>query len=124
MKPGAHRSIRAAGSLFLLLAANSVSAEPITFHYDSLALDPEIPESVRRAFEDDDGSPMKSISVDLNGDGIPEKLVLNEFLCGNGSCPWLVYSPTLDKVIGHLEGSRIVVLDAMNDGHRSISTYT
>jgi len=90
---------------------------------EAAILDSEIPDSVRKKFDDDDGRPMKSVSIDLNNDKVPEKLIPNEFLCGNGGCPWLIYSPTLNKVIGDLFGKAIVVLDTSNEGYKSIQTY-
>ncbi len=115
-------SILFVGSLFLALTANSAFSDTQTFTRGSAVLDKDIPESVREAFEDDNGKPMKSVSVDLNNDKNPEKLIPNEFLCGNGGCPWLVYSPKRNKVIGHLFGSTIAVLDTSNEGYRSITT--
>jgi hypothetical protein len=116
------RSILAAGSLFLALAINSAAGDTETFLRDSAVLDKEIPESVREAFLDDNGKPMKSVSVDLNNDKNPEKLIPNEFLCGNGGCPWLVYSPALNKVIGQLFGNTIVILDTATEGYKTIHT--
>lgn len=112
MKPAfSLRSILVAGSLFLAIAVSSAGSDTQTFSPDAAILDQDIPEAVREAFDDDDGKPMKSVSVDLNNDKIPEKLIPNEFLCGNGGCPWLVYSPKLKKVIGRLFGNTIVILD-------------
>jgi len=118
----ARRSILVAGSLFLALAVNSASSDTQTFSRTSAVLDKDIPESVREAFVDDDGKPMNSVSVDLNDDKSPEKLILNEFLCGNGGCPWLVYSPKLNKVIGRLFGNTIVILDTSTEGYKRIHT--
>jgi hypothetical protein len=111
-----------AGAVFMALAINSASVDAQTFSRGAAVLDKEIPGFVREAFEDDDGKPMKSVSVDLNNDRNPEKLILNEFLCGNGGCSWLVYSPKLNKVIGRLFGSKIVVLDTLSEGYRQIHT--
>ena len=116
------RSILVAGSLLLALAASSALSDTQTFSRASAVLDKDIPESVREAFEDDDGRPMKSVSVDLNNDKHPEKLILHEFLCGNGGCPWLVYSPKLNKVIGRLFGNTIVILDTSTGGYKRIHT--
>lgn len=111
-----------AGSLLLAIAIDSAAGDIQTFSRDSAVLDKELPESVREAFQDDDGEPMKSVSVDLSNDKKPEKLVPNELLCGNGGCPWLVYSPTLNKVIGRLFGNRIVIQDTATEGYKTIRT--
>ena len=85
--------------------------------------DQEIPESVRATLDDDDGRPLKSISIDLNNDKLPEKLIPNETLCGKGGCPWIVYSPKHRKVIGSFLADAFVVLDISNGGYKSIQTY-
>ncbi len=103
-------------------APNGVLSDTQTFYRTSAVLDRDVPESVREVFDDDDGRPMKSVSVDLNNDKHPEKLILNEFLCGNGGCPWLVYSPKLNKVIGRLFGNTIVILDTSTEGYKRIHT--
>jgi len=123
MKPATSlRSILVAGSLFLAIAVSSAGSDTKTFSPDAAILDKDIPEAVRKAFDDDDGKPMKSVSVDLNNDKIPEKLIPNQFLCGNGGCPWLVYSPKLKKVIGRLFGNTIVILDTSTEGYKQIHT--
>jgi len=103
-----------------VIAANTGFSEMQSFSRMSAIVDKSIPESVRAAFDDDDGRPMKSVSVDLNNDKNPEKLIPNEFLCGNGGCPWLVYSPSLNRVIGRVFGSTITVLDTATEGFKSI----
>ena len=107
----------------LLVAAISAAGELRTISRASAVIDKAIPESVRKQFDDDDGRPMKSVSVDLSGDKNSEKLIPNELLCGTGGCPWLVYSPKLHKVIGHLDGNQIDVLSTSNEGYKSIRTY-
>jgi hypothetical protein len=118
----AKRSILVVGLLLLALVSSNALSDTQTFSGASAVLDTNIPESVREAFDDDDGRPMKSISVDLNNDKLPEKLILNEFLCGTGGCPWLVYSPKLKKVIGRLFGNAIAILDKSTEGYKGIQT--
>jgi hypothetical protein len=109
--------------LVTALMFSPARAEPIAIHLGLAVVDKSLPESVRDAFDDDDGkAPLKSVAIDLNKDKIPEKLIPNEFLCGNGGCPWLVYSSKLNKVIGQLFGSSIVVLDASTAGYKDIQT--
>ncbi len=87
------------------------------YELDNALEDNSLGDEVRDAFEDDDGRALKSIAIDLNGDDKPEKLVPNEFLCGNGGCPWVVYSPTLKRVIGKLFANRILVLATTIHGY-------
>lgn len=103
-----------------VVAANTGFSEMQSFSRMSAIVDMSIPESVRAAFDDDDGRPMRSVSVDLNNDKNPEKLIPNEFLCGNGGCPWLVYSPSLKRVIGRVFGRTITVLETASEGFKSI----
>jgi hypothetical protein len=92
-------------ALLFVLASGVAAADVEIFTRESALVDKNIPNSVRDAFADDDGKAMKSVSVDLNDDKNPEKLIPNEFLCGNGGCPWLVYSTKL------------------HEGYKSIRTY-
>ena len=93
------------------------------FSYKSAVVDKEIPPNIRKAFNDDDGKkPIRSISVDLNNDSIPEKLIPNDFLCGNGNCPWIIYSPKHKKVIGKLFGYSVIIQDTLVKGYKVIKT--
>ena|SRR5579859_5320865 len=70
-----------------LLAFNfaaSASDSIVCISMSNVTADGSLPGSIRDAFDDDDGRPLKSVSVDLDGDGTAEKFVPNEFLCGNG----------------------------------------
>ena len=102
----------------LSLAANKNNNS--TFSLQSATPDKTIPAFVRKSFEDDNGKPIKSISVHLSTKKIPEKLIPNEFLCGSGGCPWVIYSPTLKKVIGHIDGRNIIILPDSKEGFKSI----
>lgn len=90
----------------------------------SSKLDPAVKPFVRKFFVDDDGRPLRSVSIDLNGDGLPEKFVPNEFLCGQGGCPWLVYDQGGDKVIGTIFGSSIEVMERNVNGYRVLEAYS
>ncbi len=55
------------------------------------------------------------IDLDLNGDGRPEVLLANSEKCGNGGCPWNIYSPTARSGAGlsadrlhHLDHAKVV----------------
>ncbi|MEJ2130554.1 MAG: hypothetical protein P8Y95_02780 [Gammaproteobacteria bacterium] len=42
----------------------------------------------------------------------------NEFLCGNGGCPWLIYDPARARLVGRIFASSIEITDRMVNGHR------
>lgn len=83
-------------------------------------VDSKISDAVRRHFQDTGGHPLRSFSIDLDGDSIPEKLVLNEFLCGNGGCPWAVVDARRGTVIGDLFAKRILIQAKRQNGYRLI----
>jgi hypothetical protein len=106
--------------MFPVLSLAESENDNSTFSLQSATLDKTIPEFVRKSFEDDNGKPMKSISVHLSTKKIPEKLIPNEFLCGSGGCPWVIYSPTMNKVIGRIYGRNITILSDSMEGFKSI----
>jgi hypothetical protein len=67
------RFILVAGSLLMAFAVNSARGDTQSISRASAVVDGTIPASVRHAFEDDDGRPLKSVPVDLDDDGCPEK---------------------------------------------------
>ena len=106
-----------------LLAFNfaaSASDSIVSISVGSVTVDGSLPDSIRDAFDDDDGRALKSASVDLDGDGTPEKFVPNEFLCGNGGCPWVIYSVTQKRVIGTVFGSTLIVQSRSIGGYKSL----
>ncbi len=104
-------------SFFRITFAQAPDTILCKYELDNALEDNSLGDEVRDAFEDDDGRALKSIAIDLNGDSKPEKLVPNEFLCGNGGCPWIVYSPTVKRVIGKLFANRILVLTTVTHGY-------
>lgn len=91
---------RIVSSMFLALVWSSAFGDTQALFASSAVLDKDIPEN----------------------DENPEKLIPNEFLCGNGGCPWVVYSPQLNKVIGRIFGNAIVILDTTTEGYKTIQT--
>ena len=104
-------------ALAFMIAA-SASDSTISVSLASVTVDGSLPNSIRDAFEDDDGRPVRSASVDLDGDGTAEKLVPNEFLCGTGGCPWVIYSTTQKRVIGTVFASAIAVQSNVVGGYK------
>ncbi len=90
----------------------------IQISLDSAKIDSTLSDEIRMYFEDDDGSmSLKSVSFDINDDGKVEKFIPNEFLCGTGGCPWLIYDPKTKKVIGRIDGSIIYVCNKKNNDY-------
>ncbi|MCK7479422.1 MAG: hypothetical protein M0C28_20290 [Candidatus Moduliflexus flocculans] len=71
--------------------------------------DATIPAILREQFEKDDGSPLKSVPVDLDGDGKDEKFVLCGVPTAAGAYQWLVYDPVRDVGQGVVVGAIIFV---------------
>jgi hypothetical protein len=100
------------------LFAASASESTVYISVANVTADGSLPNSIRDAFEDDDGRPLRSAYIDLDGDGIAEKLVPNEFLCGTGGCPWVIYSSTQKRVIGTVFGSTLAVQSSFIGGYK------
>jgi hypothetical protein len=101
-------------------------AQPYSYEFElqDAQIDSSLTNEIRDSFEDDDSSlPLKSISVDLNGDGILEKIIPNEYLCGTGLCPWLIYSPKTKTIIGEIDGKVLFINSKRKNGFNVIETY-
>lgn len=106
-------------------AGSSVPEFPMRtfFTVRSAVPDPSVPETVREQFEKDDGSPLKSVSVDLDGDGRPEKFVLCGVPAPSGGFQWLVFDPLAGTVRGGLVGSVFFVGRETDGGFPRLETY-
>lgn len=100
--------------------ATAESAAAVFVTLAKTKVDPTIPDAVWRHFGDTGDRPLRSFSIDLNGDSIPEKLVLNEYLCGNGGCPWAVVDVRRGTVMGSLFAKRVLILAKRQNGYRLI----
>jgi hypothetical protein len=114
-----HHQMMIAALLALNFAA-SASGSIVSISIGSVTADKSLPDSIRDAFDDDDGRPLRSASVDLDGDGTAEKFVPNELLCGNGGCPWVIYSVTQKRVIGTVFGSTLIVQSNSIGGYKTL----
>lgn len=77
---------------------------------DSVMVDSSLDENIRSFFEDDDGEKLlRSFEADLNEDGYFEKFIPNEFLCGSGGCPWIIYDTKSKKILGRVDAKIIYV---------------
>ena len=86
--------------------------------------DAGVPDSIRSHFEDYDNSPLKCAPFDLNSDGIKERFIPNEFLCGSGGCPWVLYDAKLKQVVGTFELAKVIfVQKKRSEGYCILECY-
>ncbi len=118
----------AVGLLSLILAAQtSVPAGEFSFRtffsVRSAQSDDAIPEVLREQFEKDDGSPLRSVAIDLNGDGTPEKFVLCGVPAQSGGPQWLVYDVKNGTGRGLIVGTLIFIGRDADNGYPRLETY-
>jgi hypothetical protein len=86
--------------------------------------DADVPDSIRSHFDDNDNSPLKCAPFDLNADGIKERFIPNEFLCGSGGCPWILYDVKLKQVVGVFELAKVIfVQKKRSEGYCTLECY-
>jgi hypothetical protein len=82
-----------------------------------------VPESLRQQFEKDDGGPLRSVSIDLDGDGREEKFILCGVPTAAGGYQWLVYDPAREVSRGLVIGAMIFVGRESDGGLPRLETY-
>ena len=85
--------------------------------------DEALGDAIRSEFEDDDGSPLKSVAIDLNGDGKEEKFISNGVLTATGGAQWLVYDVTKAVARGLVVGTLIFIERETNEDWPRLETY-
>ena len=85
--------------------------------------DNTVPAVLREQFEKDDGSPLRSVRIDLNGDGKDEKFVLCGVPSAAGGYQWLVYDPAQGTGRGIVIGAIIFVGLETDGGYPRLETY-
>jgi hypothetical protein len=93
------------------------------FSVRSAQPDDTIPEALREQFEKDDGGPLRSVSVDLDGDGTPEKFVLCAVPSAAGGYQWLVYDVKNGTGRGIVIGAIIFVGRETDGGFARLEAY-
>jgi hypothetical protein len=93
------------------------------FSVRSARLDETLGDDVRKLFEDDDGGPLRSVDLDLDGDGHPEKFVLDNAPASSGGSQWLVWDPARRAAKGFVIGAIIFVGRETDDGFPRLETY-
>ena len=91
--------------------------------------DDTLPPEIRKEFEKDDDSPLKSVAIDLDGNGKEEKFVLCGVPSAAGGPQWLVFDPATGASRGVVVGSIIFIgrpadgNDAADGGYPKLETY-
>jgi hypothetical protein len=93
------------------------------FTVRSAKSDDSLSEEARKEFEDDDGRPLRSVSLDLNGDGQDEKFFLSSVASKSGGSQWLIWDPAGNAVRGVIVGSIIFVERDTDGGFARLETY-
>jgi hypothetical protein len=85
--------------------------------------DDSLPPEFRKEFEKDEGGPLKSVTVDLNGDGREEKVFLCAVPAGTGGRQWLVYDPFRNAARGVIVGTIVFIGRDLENGFPRLETY-
>ena len=93
------------------------------FSVRSAQPDETVPAALREQFEKDDGSPLRSVAVDLDGDGQAEKFILCGVPSAAGGYQWLVYDNARAVSRGVVIGAMIFVGRESDGGYPRLETY-
>ncbi|MGA2533550.1 MAG: hypothetical protein ABSG19_10995 [Candidatus Aminicenantales bacterium] len=93
------------------------------FTAHSAKADDSLSEEARKEFEDDNGRPLRSVAIDLNGDGKDEKFFLSSVASKSGGSQWLICDPATNAVRGVIIGSIIFVERDADGGFARLETY-
>lgn len=127
--PARYLSVLLAGLLWGAAAAGQVAAPPgdfpmrTFFSVRSAQLDDTVPNILREQFEKDEGGPLRSVSIDLDGDGRAEKFVLSSQPTSAGGYQWLVYDPFRGVGRGVIVGTILFVGRETDGGYPRLESY-
>lgn len=93
------------------------------FSVRSARPDNTLPAVLRGQFEKDDGTPLKSVPIDLDGDGKEEKFVLCGAPSAAGGYQWLVFDPARGVGRGVVIGTIIFIGRESDGGYPGLETY-
>jgi hypothetical protein len=85
--------------------------------------DDSLGDEVRKEFEDDDGGTLRSVAIDLNGDGKDEKFYLSNAPAKSGGSQWLLVDGATGRLHGLIIGSIIFIDKASGQDFPRIETY-
>ncbi|HPW17253.1 MAG TPA: hypothetical protein PLP83_02600 [Candidatus Aminicenantes bacterium] len=117
-----------AGILLGAAASGQVAAPPgdfpmrTFFSVRSARLDDSVPDILREQFEKDEGGPLRSVSIDLDGDGRDEKFVLSSKPTSGGGYQWLVYDQARGVGRGIVVGAIVFVGRETDGGYPRLET--
>lgn len=93
------------------------------FTVRSAVPDPSLPETLRTQFEKTNEEPLRSVTLDLNLDGVPEKFVLNPLAAIATGHQWLVFDQKKGAVLGFVTGALIFVHREAEGRFPKLETY-
>jgi hypothetical protein len=93
------------------------------FSVRSAQLDDSIPNVLREQFEKDEGGPLRSVRIDLDGDGRDEKFVLSGAPTAAGGYQWLVFDQARGVGRGIVIGALIFIGRETDGGYPRLETY-
>lgn len=93
------------------------------FTVRSAQKDNTLPPEIRKEFEKDDESPLRSVAFDLDGNGKEEKFVLCGVPSAAGGPQWLVYDPATGAARGIVVGTIVFIGLESDDGYPKLETY-
>jgi hypothetical protein len=93
------------------------------FTVRSAQKDDTLPPEIRKEFDKDDGSPLRSVAFDLDGDGKEEKFVLCGVPSEAGGHRWLVYDPARGAARGIVVGTIVFIGRESDNGYPKLETY-
>lgn len=102
------------------------AGEPVLrtfFSVRSAQPDDSLPVDLRGEFEKDEGGPLRSVVIDLDGDGAAEKLFLSSTLSASGGFQWLIYDVKNGVSRGVIVGTIIFVESRVDRGWPRLETY-
>jgi len=85
--------------------------------------DDTLPPEFRKEFEKDDESPLRSVAIDLDGDGNAEKFYLCGVAAATGGPQWLVYDPARGTARGIVVGTIVFIDRETDNGYPRLETY-
>ncbi len=89
----------------------------------SAVVDESLPGELASEFEKDEGASLRSVTIDLDGDGRPEKFVLGGSLSSSGGRQWLIYDPARNVGRGIVIGAIVFVTREVQEGFPVLETY-
>ncbi|MCJ7486964.1 MAG: hypothetical protein MUQ25_12475 [Candidatus Aminicenantes bacterium] len=93
------------------------------FTVRSAQLDDTLPPEIRKEFEKDDGSPLRSVAFDLDDNGKAEKFVLCGVPSAAGGPQWLIYDPATGTARGIVIGTIVFIARESDNGNPKLETY-